>query len=122
MMKFVHTVRRVKASVSIDDIPGDVTPEALLSLVQGHPHLLIQLKSQDSELGAILESGDLGALRMLMMKRFMSRHKAVYSREREMEAIEADPMNEANQRKIEDQIRQANVEQNMALAIENLPE
>jgi hypothetical protein len=118
----VYAVKRVRPRMTLDDIPADVTPEGLLQLMQGNPHLLVHLKSQDPELGGLLEAGDVAPLRMLMMKRFMSRHKQVYARQREMDEIDADPMNEANQRKIEEAIRQANVEQNMALAIENLPE
>ena len=111
-----------KARISIHDIPGDVAPDQLLALVSENPQLLDQFLRHDPDLGKVLTDGDVGALRLFMMKRFMSKHKVVYEREKEMAAIESDPMNAENQRKIEEAIRQQNVQQNMDLAIENLPE
>lgn len=108
--------------ITIHDVPGDIAPDALLALVKQHPHLLDQFISQDPDLGRELSVGDVASLRMFMMQRFMSRHKVVYEKEQEMKSIESDPMNEENQRKIEEAIRQQNVQQNMELAIENLPE
>lgn len=81
-----------------------------------------QFQHHDPELAAVLSAGDIVALRTFMMKRFMSKHKEGFQKQQELAAIEADPMNEENQKKIEDAIRMQNVQQNMELALENLPE
>ena len=104
------------------DIPQNISPADLLQLTINSPQLLEQLRGNDPELAGALSSHDVPTIRMLMMQRYLQKHKIGYKREREMAEIEADPMNEDNQRKIEDAIRQANVQQNMELAMENLPE
>ncbi len=116
------SVKREAPRISIHDIPADISPDALLALTQQHPHLLEQLHSNDPELSDTLRTGNVEAIRLFMMKRYFSRHKSGHEKEVELASIAADPMNEENQRKIEDAIRLANVQQNMEMAIENLPE
>lgn len=116
-------VKRIKPAISsVYDIPSNISPADLLQLTINSPQLLEQLRGNDPELAGALTSHDVPTIRMLMMQRFLQKHKIGYKRERELAEIEADPMNEDNQRKIEDAIRQANVQQNMELAMENLPE
>lgn len=105
-----------------EDIPGDITAERLLAIVDSNPHIVEQFKDGDSELHAALVRKDLGAIRMALMARFLESHKRSYAKQKELAAIEADPMNEENQRKIEEAIRNENIMQNMEMAIENLPE
>lgn len=109
-------------SISLYDIPADVTPEQLLQLTKTHPHLLRQIQADDSELGETLASQDLAKVRALMMKRFMNRHKQEFVKQQEIKALEADPTNPELQKKIEERIRLENIQQNMEMALENLPE
>lgn len=109
--------------MSLQDIPADISPEALLALAAAHPQLVNQLAHNgDPQLAAILSAKDLPALRALMMKRFMDRHKLQYERVQEEQALAADPMNPELQRRIEERIREENIQANMAAALENLPE
>ena len=93
------------SGMSIYNIPADITPESLLSLVQSNPSLLQQFRSNDPDLGAVLATGDLSKVRSLMMKRFMERHKDGYTKQQELAALAADPMNPELQRKIEERVR-----------------
>jgi DNA damage-inducible protein 1 len=115
-------VKKVAKRITIHDIPDDISPSAFIQLTVEDQLLLEQIKSHDSELGNVLESRDESQVRMLLMKRHMNRHAMIYKKRKELEAIEADPMNEENQKKIEEMLRQENIQQNMDLAIENLPE
>ena len=107
---------------SAEEIPGDVTPENLLAIVDANPNILAQLKSGDTNLYDALLTKDVSKIRLVLMSRFFNRHKRQYEHAKEIQAIEADPMNEEHQRKIEEAIQNANIQQNMELAIENLPE
>ncbi|CAM9486476.1 unnamed protein product, partial [Ectocarpus fasciculatus] len=111
-----------KSRVSIQDIPGDITPEALLAMVEQHPHLMQQLNSADPELGEKVASKDLTSLRMFMMMRNMQRHKRDYEVRQEREKIFADPDNPEHQAKIEEAIRQQNIAASMEVAMEEIPE
>jgi DNA damage-inducible protein 1 len=115
-------VKRRATRVTIHDIPGDITPDALLALAKENPMLVQQFQENSPEMGSALASGDLPALRLVMMKQQMQRYKHTYQRDQEMAAIAADPDNPENQRKMAEAIRQQNVQQNMELAMENLPE
>ena len=87
--------------------------------------MLGQFKSNDPELGTLLESKDILKLRSLIMKRLpliialfhlliiisnsplrsMERHKEKYTEQMELNALEADPMNPELQKKIEERVR-----------------
>lgn len=107
---------------SAEEIPGDVTPENLLAIVDANPNILQQLKSGDTNLYDALITKDVSKIRLVLMSRYFNRHKRQYEHAKEIQAIEADPMNEEHQRKIEEAIQNANIQQNMELALENLPE
>ena len=108
--------------ISIYDITEGTSPDELLRLIHEYPHLLQQFQSHDPELASVLSSGVVASVRSLMMRRQMSKHKVVYDRRQEHAKIEADPMNADNQRRIAEEIRLANVRENMELAMEEMPE
>lgn len=58
----------------------------------------------------------------LMMKRTMMNHKVVFDKKRQEDKIWSDPDNEENQRLIAERIRMENVQANMEVALEELPE
>eukprot|EP01031_Cornospumella_fuschlensis_P024396 gene24396-29492_t len=107
---------------SIYEIPANTPPDQLMSLTRQHPELLRQFLQHDPELGSILQSEDLSKLRLFLMKRFMQGHKAEYAKQQDLKALEADPMNPELQKKIEEQIRLENIQENMAAALDHLPE
>ena len=92
-------------AICIGDIPPTASPDEILRLVEAHPHLLTQFKNTDAELGGVIESRDLGRLRTLMMKRYLSGHKRNYDHQQEIARMHADPTNAENQRKIQEMIR-----------------
>ena len=92
-------------NVTLYDIPADVTPEQLMELSNANPNLLRQVQANDTELGQVLASRDIGALRILMMKRFMDRHKQEFQKQQELLEYERDPMNPEYQKKIEEEVR-----------------
>jgi DNA damage-inducible protein 1 len=116
------TRKAKKARMSIQDIPRDIKPEDLIALVEQHPHILTQLQSADPGLGAKVAAKDCAALRMFMMMRTMSQHKAGYEAKQERERIFSDPDNPEHQAKIEEAIRQQNIDSQMEVAMEEIPE
>jgi hypothetical protein len=115
--------KQKQKKIYLSEIPHNVTAEQLLQFIKTDPSLLNQFKdSDDKELYEALLTNDVNKVRFVLMARFFSGHKKQYEKKRELEAIEADPLNEENQRKIEEAIKQENIQQNMELAIENLPE
>jgi len=103
--------------------PSSVAPERLLEFIRENPSTLVQYKRLDPELGTLIEEGDAGKIRVLIMKRAMSRHKIVYEAKMEEIALHtADPMDPEVQKKIAERIRLAAVQENLDNAMENLPE
>lgn len=76
-----------------------------MELSNANPNLLRQVQANDTELGQVLASRDIGALRILMMKRFMDRHKQEFQKQQELLEYERDPMNPEYQKKIEEEVR-----------------
>lgn len=58
----------------------------------------------------------------MMMLRHLKRHEVAYKAELEQREIERDPDNPEHQRKMMEHIRQQNVQNNMELAYDELPE
>ena len=115
-------VSQKKGKMTIHDVPGNITPDALLALVKEHPHLLQQYNNADPDLGAIIGSNDIVKLRTVMMQRYMSHSKAKFERDEVERRIYANPDSEENQQLMAERIRLENIQQNMEMAIENLPE
>jgi len=67
-------------------------------------------------------SNNVSTILLVLMRRQMSKFKAVFEYKQEIAKIEADPTNEENQAKIAEQIRLQNIKANMELAMEELPE
>lgn len=116
----VITVRQRRLSLA--DVPPNINAAGLIQLGVDHPHILQQLLHRDNELGTLVEQRNEPKLRLLMMQRGMRGHKAIFDRDRELERLQADPDNPDNQRKIEELIRQEQVENAHAFAMENNPE
>lgn len=103
-------------------IDPNITPEALIELARSTPQLLQDISDSDPEYGAAIREADVGKVRTIMMKRILKRHEQGFKRDQEQMQIERDPDNPEHQRKMLEAIRQQNVQQNMELAYEELPE
>jgi len=108
-------------AIHLHDIRGDVTPDQLMKIMKENPHLLMQLQSADPELHAAVTK-DIATLRLLMMRRQMSQHKMIFDRREELRKLQSDPDNADAQARIAEEIRLANVRENMELAMEEMPE
>ena len=113
--------RAIQANVR-NTIPKDATPEVLIEFSKSHPQLIAEIADSDPAFGAAITAGDVGKLRALMMMRHLKNHEQGFKRQQEQIAIEKDPDNPEHQRKIAEAIRMQNVQQNMELAIDELPE
>lgn len=113
--------RAIQANVR-NTIPKDATPEVLIGFAKSHPQLIDDIAESDPTFGAAIRAGDVGKLRSLMMMRHLKNHEQGFKRQQEQIAIEKDPDNPDHQRKIAEAIRMQNVQQNMELAIDELPE
>jgi DNA damage-inducible protein 1 len=118
----ISVQRNHTRKVHLHDLPPNITPEALLELVNQNPHLLGQLHSADPEMGSAVSTRDPGPVRMLMMKRLLNGHKVQYDQKVEEDRIWSDPDNPENQQKIADRIRQQNVQASMETAMDEMPE
>ena len=103
-------------------IPKDATPEVLIEFSKTHPHLIDEIAEQDPAFGNAIRAGDVSKLRGLMMMRHLKNHEQGFKRQQEQMEIERDPDNPEHQKKIAESIRMLNVQQNMELAIDELPE
>jgi DNA damage-inducible protein 1 len=113
--------RAVKSNVR-NTIRKDPTPEELIEYSKSQPHLIDEIAEDDPTFGAAIRAGDVGKLRALMMMRHLKNHEQGFKRQQEQMEIERDPDNPEHQRKIAEAIRMQNVQQNMELAIDELPE
>ncbi len=99
------TVKRVARNrVSIYNLPADIKPEELMSLIQSNPDLLNQFKSVDPDYGEVLASGDVAKVRVFQMKREMNRHKVVYTEKQDEIALAADPNNADLKQRVDERV------------------
>ncbi|CAM9594194.1 unnamed protein product [Phaeothamnion confervicola] len=102
--------------------PAPAAAADMLRFFSENPTLLPQLRHVDADLAAAVESRDVGKLRTAIMMQQMQVHKRQWERETERARLEADPSNPENQQRIEEMIRRENIEQNLAMAMEETPE
>ena len=108
---------------SLESIPPQLwmNPALLHAHFQSHPHLISLLRN-DPPLHAAAQSPSPQQLTTLINER-LSQRVAAQRRDAERQArIAADPYGEEAQREIEEEIRQKNIAENMAKAIEYSPE
>lgn len=116
------TIAVHKRRFSFADVPTNENAAGLIQLGIDHPHILQELLQRDGELGILVQQRDESKLRLFLMQRGMRGHKAIFDRDRELERLQRDPDNPDNQRKIEELIRQEQIDNAHAFAMENNPE
>ncbi|XP_057703162.1 protein DDI1 homolog 2 [Corythoichthys intestinalis] len=104
---------RSPSSQGLDD------PALLQQMLLSNPHELSLLKERNPPLAEALLSGDLERFTKVLLEQQQDRAKREQERIR---LLTADPFDLEAQAKIEEDIRQHNVEENMTIAMEEAPE
>uniref|UniRef100_A0AAV2M801 Protein DDI1 homolog 2 n=1 Tax=Knipowitschia caucasica TaxID=637954 RepID=A0AAV2M801_KNICA len=107
------TASRGSSSQGLDD------PALLQQMLLSSPHELSLLKERNPPLAEALLSGDLERFTKVFLEQQQDRAKREQERIR---LLTADPFDLEAQAKIEEDIRQSNVEENMTIAMEEAPE
>ncbi|XP_013861675.1 protein DDI1 homolog 2 isoform X2 [Austrofundulus limnaeus] len=94
-------------------------PALLQQMLLSNPHELSLLKERNPPLAEALLSGDLERFTKVLLEQQQDRAKREQERIR---LLTADPFDLEAQAKIEEEIRQNNVEENMTIAMEEAPE
>ncbi|XP_012310731.1 protein DDI1 homolog 1 [Aotus nancymaae] len=95
------------------------SPALIRSMLLSNPHHLSLLKERNPSLAEALLSGSLETFSQVLMEQ--QREGALRERER-LRLYTADPLDREAQAKIEEEIRQQNIEENMNIAMEEAPE
>ncbi|XP_064822924.1 protein DDI1 homolog 2-like isoform X2 [Oncorhynchus masou masou] len=99
--------------------PGLDDPALLRQMLLANPHELSLLKERNPPLAEALLSGDLERFTKVLLEQQQDRARREQERIR---LLTADPFDMEAQAKIEEDIRQHNVEENMTIAMEEAPE
>ena len=111
-----------RATMHLHELPASISPEELIKVCNQYPNLKTQLSNADPTMFALLVAEDVPSMRALVMKRMMMNHKVVYEQKQQEAAIWANPDDEENQQIIAEKIRMENVQANLMVAMEELPE
>lgn len=95
------------------------SPALVRSMLLSSPHDLSLLKERNPALAEALLSGNLESFSQVLMEQ--RRERALREQER-LRLFSADPFDLEAQAKIEEEIRQQNIEENMTIAMEEAPE
>lgn len=123
----------------LHEIPQNIKAEDLVNVVISNPRLIQQFQNADPDMysalakvhnantneSAVSDSDKTectSAVRLLMMTRALNNYNVVYEKRVEEQKIFADPFSEASQKRIAEQISQQNIQANMEVAMEEMPE
>ncbi|XP_021552179.1 protein DDI1 homolog 1 [Neomonachus schauinslandi] len=95
------------------------SPALIRSMLLSSPHDLSLLKERNQPLAEALLSGNLETFSQVLLRQ--QRERALREQER-LRLFAADPCDLEAQAKIEEEIRQQNIEENMSMAMEEAPE
>ncbi|KAF4318214.1 hypothetical protein BBO99_00000697 [Phytophthora kernoviae] len=104
------------------DQTRNASPEVLLDIMDKNPQLLTELKEAKPKLAMALQSKSVTEVRMALMQMHMEAASQRFQEQEEMNALEQNPFDADAQAKIEERIRLSNVQKNMEIAIEEMPE
>jgi len=118
---------RVSGNATLSDVleqmGGNPSPEQLLGVIGPDARLMRELQHYNPDLAQAVASGDVVKVRTVIMMQQMAQHKVKYERQQEdAKLMGADLFDMDAQRKIEERIQQENIEQNMNIAMEEMPE
>ena len=99
-----------------------VDPRAMMRAFLSETHTMARLRVSDPAFARVIETMDVETFQS-RMREFRSREvEALRRRDEELALLNSDPFDVEAQRKIEESIRKANVEENMRTAIDETPE
>ncbi|XP_056607210.1 protein DDI1 homolog 2 isoform X4 [Triplophysa dalaica] len=113
------TQSRQSQATSASSSQGLDNPALLRDMLLANPHELSLLKERNPALAEALLSGDLERFTKVLLEQQQDRAKREQERIR---LLTADPFDLEAQAKIEEEIRQHNIEENMTIAMEEAPE
>ncbi|KAL4087614.1 hypothetical protein PRIC1_013503 [Phytophthora ramorum] len=111
-----------RPGMKLHEIPGNASPEILLDIMEKNPHLLTELEQGNAKLATALKSKSVSEVRMALMQMHMEAASRKFEEQQEIEALDRNPFDADAQAKIAERIRLSNVQKNMEIAIEEMPE
>ncbi|GLJ08774.1 hypothetical protein SUGI_0095470 [Cryptomeria japonica] len=99
-----------------------VNPRALQQHIRNDSHLLSQLRQSDQEFAQAILGDNLDAFQNILRRRHQERLQQQRIQQEQLALLNADPFDIDAQRKIEEMIRQRNVDENWENALEHNPE
>ncbi|CAI5703415.1 unnamed protein product [Peronospora effusa] len=111
-----------RPDMKLHEIPGNASPEILLDIMDKNPQLLAELQQANPKLATALQTKSVSEVRMALMQMHMETASRKFEEQREVEALERNPFDADAQAKIAERIRLSNVQKNMEIAIEEMPE
>ncbi|ETO81628.1 hypothetical protein, variant 3 [Phytophthora nicotianae P1976] len=108
--------------MKLHEIPANPTPEILLDIMDKNPQLLAELQQVNPKLATALQTKSVSDVRMALMQMHMEAASRKFEEQQEIEALERNPFDAEAQAKIAERIRLSNVQKNMEIAIEEMPE
>ncbi|ETV80559.1 hypothetical protein H257_06092 [Aphanomyces astaci] len=113
---------QARAGMFMHDIPPNCSAELLIEIMRLNPQLLRQIEEGNPSLAQSLKAHDVAGVRMALMKQHMDIAARKYKQDQEALELERNPFSEEAQAKIEEAIRLGNVQHNMEIAMEEMPE
>nr|CCA15084.1 DNA damageinducible protein 1 putative [Albugo laibachii Nc14] len=111
-----------REGMQFHEIPRNVSPEVLIDIFEKNTQLLPQLRQGNKDLATALEHKCIAEVRMVLMQMHMQEATRRYKEHEETLALERNPFDAQAQAKIEESIRLRNVQHNMEIAMEQMPE
>uniref|UniRef100_A0A673JH31 Protein DDI1 homolog 2 n=1 Tax=Sinocyclocheilus rhinocerous TaxID=307959 RepID=A0A673JH31_9TELE len=111
-----HQAQRPSSALSPQGLDN---PALLRDMLLANPHELSLLKERNPPLAEALLSGDLERFTKVLLEQQQDRARREQER---IKLLTADPFDLEAQAKIEEEIRQHNIEENMTIAMEEAPE
>ncbi|DAZ93491.1 TPA: hypothetical protein N0F65_007859 [Lagenidium giganteum] len=116
-----------RPGMRLHDIPvrtdsPNATPELLLEIMDKNPNLLVELETNNQRLAQALKTKSIAEVRMVLLQIHMEAASRKFNEEQELLKLERNPMDAEAQAKIEEAIRLNNVQKNMEIAMEEMPE
>ncbi|KAL3690297.1 hypothetical protein R1sor_016606 [Riccia sorocarpa] len=97
-------------------------PSAFLNNLRANPNVMTQLMQKQPDLGNAIIRGDIETMQNFLRSQHRQQLELRRQQQREIELMNADPFDVEAQRKIEEAIRQKNVDENWEAAVEYNPE
>ncbi|KAL2610463.1 hypothetical protein R1flu_029036 [Riccia fluitans] len=109
-------------SMGLNSDGSAANPSAFLSHLRGNQNLMTQLMQRQPDLGNAIIRGDIETMQRFLRSQHAQQLELRRRQQRELELMNADPFDIEAQKKIEEAIRQKNVDENWEAAVEHNPE